>query len=159
MPRFAVASSSLPPVAAAAAALGFGATPPCVLQAQTLAAAAPPPPWRRRLCMCSSSSSSTAAAVEEARRGRKQLGMTPQLYGYLLANVREHPVCPSPSLTLLFRFEPIWGNFAKFWLPPGCFLDPSRAPPRDSGHERKPDAGTLAYINLECYALEFRWRV
>jgi hypothetical protein len=30
--------------------------------------------------------------VEEARRGRKQLGMDPPLYDYLLANVREHPV-------------------------------------------------------------------
>lgn len=88
MPRFAVATS-LPP---AASALGFRATPPRVLQALTLDAAASPPPWRRRLCLCSSSSSSTAAAVEEARRGRKQLGVTPQLYDYLLANVREHPI-------------------------------------------------------------------
>lgn len=30
--------------------------------------------------------------MEEARRGRKQLGMTPALYDYLLANVREHPI-------------------------------------------------------------------
>lgn len=30
--------------------------------------------------------------MEEARRGRKQLGMTPPLYDYLLANVREHPI-------------------------------------------------------------------
>lgn len=88
MPRFAVATSL--PAAAAASALGFRATPPRVLQALTLAAAASPPTWRRRLCLCSSSS--TAAAVEEARRGRKQLGVTPQLYDYLLANVREHPI-------------------------------------------------------------------
>lgn len=96
MPRFAVATS-LPP---AASALGFRATPPRVLQALTLDAAASPPPWRRRLCLCSSSSSSTAAAVEEARRGRKQLGVTPQLYDYLLANVREHPVRPPHPLSV-----------------------------------------------------------
>jgi hypothetical protein len=59
----------------------------------------------RRLC---SASAATAAAVEEARSGRKQLGMTPQLYDYLLANVREHPVRPLalPSPLLHFRFEP-----------------------------------------------------
>ncbi|KAG2634592.1 hypothetical protein PVAP13_2NG177612 [Panicum virgatum] len=41
--------------------------------------------------MCSRHSA-TAAAVEEARRGRKQLGMMPPLYDYLMANVREPPV-------------------------------------------------------------------
>ncbi|KQJ95394.1 uncharacterized protein LOC100832155 isoform X2 [Brachypodium distachyon] len=100
MHRFAVVSSSatllLPP---AALGLGASATP-----ALTLASTAAPlrrcgsPPCLARLrrsSMCSSSSSAaatTAAAVEEARRGRKQLGMDPPLYDYLLANVREHPV-------------------------------------------------------------------
>ncbi|CAD6266172.1 unnamed protein product [Miscanthus lutarioriparius] len=47
----------------------------------------------RRLCSSHHSSAAAAAtAVEEARRGRKQLGMTPPLYDYLLANVREHPI-------------------------------------------------------------------
>ena len=52
----------------------------------------------RRLCSSHHSSAAAAAtAVEEARRGRKQLGMTPPLYDYLLANVREHPVRHSLS--------------------------------------------------------------
>ncbi|CAD6246697.1 unnamed protein product [Miscanthus lutarioriparius] len=48
----------------------------------------------RRLCSShhSSAAAATTTAVEEARRGRKQLGMTPPLYDYLLANVREHPI-------------------------------------------------------------------
>ncbi|XP_066325984.1 uncharacterized protein [Miscanthus floridulus] len=47
----------------------------------------------RRLCSSHHSSAAAATtAVEEARRGRKQLGMTPPLYDYLLANVREHPI-------------------------------------------------------------------
>jgi len=41
--------------------------------------------------MCSRHSAA-AAAVEEARRGRKQLGMMLPLYDYLMANVREPPV-------------------------------------------------------------------
>jgi hypothetical protein len=43
--------------------------------------------------------------VEEARRGRKQLGMDPPLYDYLLANVREHPVRTSSPF-------PFHANFA-----------------------------------------------
>ncbi|KAJ1267317.1 hypothetical protein BS78_07G046700 [Paspalum vaginatum] len=47
----------------------------------------------RRLCSHhSAAAAASGAAVEEARRGRKQLGMTPPLYDYLLANVREHPI-------------------------------------------------------------------
>lgn len=100
MRRWAV-SPSLPPAALAAATLGLGVGPP---QARTLASAAtspplghcsPPCPRPRRLCSSSSSAASaatTALAVEEARRGRKQLGMDPPLYDYLLSNVREHPV-------------------------------------------------------------------
>ncbi|XP_047073463.1 O-methyltransferase MdmC-like [Lolium rigidum] len=108
MRRSAVARHSLPP--AAAAALGFGVAPPRALQSLAMAAAATtspplgsclPPCHRRRSSMCSSASSAassasaaatTALAVEEARRGRKQLGMEPPLYDYLLANVREHPI-------------------------------------------------------------------
>jgi len=97
--------------AAAASALPLPLPPPAVaapsrtLRALVLspgAAAAISSTLRRRgspACLvrrlCSSHHSSAAAAttaVEEARRGRKQLGMTPPLYDYLLANVREHPV-------------------------------------------------------------------
>ncbi|VAI75920.1 unnamed protein product [Triticum turgidum subsp. durum] len=103
MRRWAV-SPSLPPAAFASATLGLGVGPP---QARTLASAATPPPLghcsppcprrpRRRRSLCSSSAAASAAttalAVEEARRGRKQLGMDPPLYDYLLSNVREHPV-------------------------------------------------------------------
>ncbi|XP_044957699.1 O-methyltransferase MdmC-like isoform X2 [Hordeum vulgare subsp. vulgare] len=100
MRRWAV-SPFLPPAAFAAATLGLGVAPP---QARTLASAAtsrplahcsPPCPRPRRLCSSASSAASaatTALAVEEARRGRKQLGMDPPLYDYLLSNVREHPV-------------------------------------------------------------------
>lgn len=102
MRRWAV-SPSLPPAAFAAATLGLGVAPP---QARTLASSATSPPFghcsppcprpRRRRSLCSSSSAASAAttalAVEEARRGRKQLGMDPPLYDYLLSNVREHPV-------------------------------------------------------------------
>lgn len=105
MRRSAVVRHSLPP--AAAAALGFGVAPPRAVQALTMAATATtplgrclPPCHRRRSSLCSSASSAassasaatTALAVEEARRGRKQLGMEPPLYDYLLANVREHPL-------------------------------------------------------------------
>ncbi|EES13366.1 hypothetical protein BDA96_07G045600 [Sorghum bicolor] len=102
--------------AAAASALPLPLPPPAVaapsraLRALVLspgAAAAVSSSLRRRgapACLvrrlCSSHHSSAAAAtaataataVEEARRGRKQLGMTPPLYDYLLANVREHPI-------------------------------------------------------------------
>ena len=97
MRRWAV-SPSLPPAAFASATLGLGVGPP---QARTLASAATSPPLghrsppcpRRRLCSSSpSSAATTALAVEEARRGRKQLGMDSPLYDYLLSNVREHPV-------------------------------------------------------------------
>ncbi|XP_066326064.1 uncharacterized protein [Miscanthus floridulus] len=97
--------------AAAASALPLPLPPPAVaapsrtLRALVLspgAAAAISSTLRRRSApaclvrrLCSSHHSSAAAAttaVEEARRGRKQLGMTPPLYDYLLANVREHPI-------------------------------------------------------------------
>uniref|UniRef100_A0A0E0I7B0 Caffeoyl-CoA O-methyltransferase n=1 Tax=Oryza nivara TaxID=4536 RepID=A0A0E0I7B0_ORYNI len=106
MHRFASASSLPPPApataaaaAAQAAALRFGSAATTRVP-RALALTASTCPWHRRhLCSSSSSSSSsaaaaaaTAAAVEEARQGRKQLGATTQLYEYLLANVREHPV-------------------------------------------------------------------
>ncbi|KAL6659323.1 hypothetical protein ACP70R_003363 [Stipagrostis hirtigluma subsp. patula] len=87
MPRLAAAVSALPlppPPAAAARRLAAGGT-----SASSPLRGAPSCRLRR---LCSSPSSSATAAVEEARRGRKQLGMTPQLYEYLLANVREHPI-------------------------------------------------------------------
>uniref|UniRef100_A0A0E0EI00 Caffeoyl-CoA O-methyltransferase n=1 Tax=Oryza meridionalis TaxID=40149 RepID=A0A0E0EI00_9ORYZ len=98
MRRFASASSLPPPAPAAEAALRFGSAATTRVP-RALSLTASTCPWhRRRLCSSSSSSSSaataaaTAAAVEEARQGRKQLGATTQLYEYLLANVREHPV-------------------------------------------------------------------
>jgi hypothetical protein len=100
MPRLPSALPLLPRSPPAADARRLGAARPLTLPAS--------PPRRgalacRRLC---SASAATAAAVEEARSGRKQLGMTPQLYDYLLANVREHPVRPLvlPSPLLHFRF-------------------------------------------------------
>uniref|UniRef100_A0A0E0LRB1 Caffeoyl-CoA O-methyltransferase n=1 Tax=Oryza punctata TaxID=4537 RepID=A0A0E0LRB1_ORYPU len=105
MRRFSCASSLPPPApapaatAAEAAALRFGSAATTRVP-QALALTASTCAWHRRhLCSSSSSSSAatttaaaTAAAVEEARQGRKQLGATTQLYEYLLANVREHPV-------------------------------------------------------------------
>ncbi|GJN12422.1 hypothetical protein PR202_ga30698 [Eleusine coracana subsp. coracana] len=97
MPRLAAAAaaSALPlPRSPASAARRLGAAP---LRALPSSASSPPRldasacRLRRRLCS-SSSSAATAAAVEEARSGRKQLGMTPPLYDYLLSNVREHPI-------------------------------------------------------------------
>ncbi|GJN39647.1 hypothetical protein PR202_gb28779 [Eleusine coracana subsp. coracana] len=97
MPRLAAAAaaSALPlPRSPASAARRLGAAP---LRALPSSASSPPRldasacRLRRRLCS-SSSSAATAAAVEEARSGRKQLEVTPQLYDYLLANVREHPI-------------------------------------------------------------------
>lgn len=117
MHRFASASSLPPPApataaaaAAQAAALRFGSAATTRVP-RALALTASTCPWHRRhLCSSSSSSSSsaaaaaaTAAAVEEARQGRKQLGATTQLYEYLLANVREHPVRVSlPPLSAWF---------------------------------------------------------
>jgi hypothetical protein len=103
-PRLAAALPLPPPLPAAAAAasrrLSF-LRPLRAPSGATFSAASWSP--RRRgvlVCflrlLCSHHSSAAAAAeaeaVEEARRGRKQLGMTPPLYDYLLANVREHPV-------------------------------------------------------------------
>ncbi|XP_020401326.1 caffeoyl-CoA O-methyltransferase 5 isoform X2 [Zea mays] len=62
--------------AAVCSSLRRGGTPACLV---------------RRLCS-HHSAAAAATALEEARRGRKQLGMTPALYDYLLANVREHPI-------------------------------------------------------------------
>ncbi|KAF0901254.1 hypothetical protein E2562_038829 [Oryza meyeriana var. granulata] len=91
MRRFASASFLPPPATAAAeAALRFGAATTLVPRALALTASTCP--WQRRHLCSSSSAAATAAAVEEARQGRKQMGATPQLYEYLLANVREHPV-------------------------------------------------------------------
>ncbi|KAL6857036.1 hypothetical protein ACP4OV_018418 [Aristida adscensionis] len=99
-PRLAAAVSALPPPAsrlgaAAPGVLGAVALPPAAA-ASSSSAFSPrrgaPACRPRRLCSSSSSAAAAAAAVEEARRGRKQLGMAPQLCEYLLANVREHPI-------------------------------------------------------------------
>ncbi|KAG8086799.1 hypothetical protein GUJ93_ZPchr0010g8664 [Zizania palustris] len=101
MHRFASASSLPPPppavavaVAAAAVAARFGSATPWGSRALSLTTATCA--WRRPHMRSSSasasSSSAAAAAVEEARQGRKQLGATPQIFEYLLDNVREHPV-------------------------------------------------------------------
>ncbi|RLN03870.1 hypothetical protein C2845_PM13G03340 [Panicum miliaceum] len=89
-----------PPAAGAAAARGLGVPRPRTLLSGASVAFSSPSSRRGALAclvrlMCSRHSSAAAAAaeaVEEARRGRKQLGMTLPLYDYLLANVREHPV-------------------------------------------------------------------
>lgn len=77
-PSRALRALILSPGAAAAvcSSLRRGGTPACLV---------------RRLCS-HHSGAAAATALEEARRGRKQLGMTPPLYDYLLANVREHPI-------------------------------------------------------------------
>ncbi|CAL5008425.1 unnamed protein product [Urochloa decumbens] len=90
-----------PPPAAAAAARQLGVPRPLNLHSAAALAASSCSPSRRRgalacvvrlLCSHHSAAAAAAEAVEEARRGRKQLGMTPPIYDYLLANVREHPV-------------------------------------------------------------------
>ncbi|PVH36274.1 hypothetical protein PAHAL_6G036700 [Panicum hallii] len=89
-----------PPAAGAAAARGLGVPRPRTLLSGASVAFSSPSNRRGALAclvrlMCSRHSAAAAAvaeAVEEARSGRKQLGMTPPLYEYLLANVREHPV-------------------------------------------------------------------
>ncbi|TVU42796.1 hypothetical protein EJB05_09219, partial [Eragrostis curvula] len=94
MPRLAVAAAAsalpLPRSPAAATARLLGTVPPRALSSASASSSSPP---RRNAPACRlCSSAATAAAVEEARSGRKQLGMTPQLYEYLLSNVREHPI-------------------------------------------------------------------
>ncbi|KAL5232381.1 hypothetical protein ABZP36_031157 [Zizania latifolia] len=116
MHRFASASSLPPPPAAvaAAAAARFGSATPRGSRALSLTTVATCA-WRRTHMRSSSASAaaSAAAAVEEARQGRKQLGATPQIFEYLLANVREHPVRPS-ALSLCVRVCSVSGKF----LPP-----------------------------------------
>jgi hypothetical protein len=102
-PRLAAALPLPPPLPAAAAAaasrrLSF-LQPLSAPSGATFAAASWSPRrlrvlgcFLRLLCSHHSSAAAAAEAVEEARRGRKQLGVTPPLYDYLLANVREHPV-------------------------------------------------------------------
>uniref|UniRef100_K3YJA6 Caffeoyl-CoA O-methyltransferase n=1 Tax=Setaria italica TaxID=4555 RepID=K3YJA6_SETIT len=96
-PRLAAALPLPPPLAPAAAATRrLGVLRPLSEPSAATPAAASCSPRRRGAVACLvrllCSHHSAAAAVEEARRGRKQLGMTPPLYDYLLANVREHPV-------------------------------------------------------------------
>ena len=109
--------------------------------------------------MCSRHSAA-AAAVEEARRGRKQLGMMLPLYDYLMANVREPPVRPPSRLRLSFPFILYRPNFAtvrfcagKFrciLTAPSLMVSGSPGAPRgDGGHEGEPDAGasrSIAYL-------------
>ncbi|RCV30001.1 hypothetical protein SEVIR_6G056900v4 [Setaria viridis] len=95
-PRLAAALPLPPPLAPAAAATRrLGVLRPLSEPSAATPAAASCSPRRRGAVACLvrllCSHHSAAAAVEEARRGRKQLGMTPPLYDYLLANVREHP--------------------------------------------------------------------
>uniref|UniRef100_A0A804RGS4 Uncharacterized protein n=1 Tax=Zea mays TaxID=4577 RepID=A0A804RGS4_MAIZE len=80
--------------AAVCSSLRRGGTPACLV---------------RRLCS-HHSAAAAATALEEARRGRKQLGMTPALYDYLLANVREHPVLTECAVLDGSRFS---GSFAR----------------------------------------------
>ncbi|CAO2199878.1 unnamed protein product [Urochloa humidicola] len=103
-PRLAAALHLLPPppppaVAAVAARRLSVPRPLNLFSSATLPAFCSSPRHRgalacvvRLLCSHHSAAAAAAEAVEEARRGRKQLGMTPPLYDYLLANVREHPV-------------------------------------------------------------------
>ncbi|CAL5010182.1 unnamed protein product [Urochloa decumbens] len=99
-PRLAAALPLPPPLPAATAARRLGVPRPLsLLSTATPAASCSPPRHRgalaclvRLLCSHHSAAAAAAEAVEEARRGRKQLGMTPPIYDYLLANVREHPV-------------------------------------------------------------------
>ncbi|KAF8712918.1 hypothetical protein HU200_028699 [Digitaria exilis] len=89
-----------PPAAVAAAARQLGFPRPLnLLSATTPTATSSASPRRRgalgclvRLLCSAARTTPLPPAVEEARRGRKQLGMTPPLYDYLHANVREHPV-------------------------------------------------------------------
>ncbi|CAO2205774.1 unnamed protein product [Urochloa humidicola] len=99
-PRLAAALPLPPPLPAAAAARRVGVPRPLSLHYSPKLASSFSPPRRRSalaclvrlLCSHHSSAAAAAEAVEEARRGRKQLGMTPPIYDYLLSNVREHPV-------------------------------------------------------------------
>ncbi|CAO2164375.1 unnamed protein product [Urochloa humidicola] len=102
-PRLAAALHLLPappPAVAGVAARRLGVPRPLnLLSSATLPASCSSPRRRgalacvvRLLCSHHSAAAAAAEAVEEARRGRKQLGMMPPLYDYLLANVREHPV-------------------------------------------------------------------
>ncbi|KAG2576761.1 O-methyltransferase MdmC-like isoform X1 [Panicum virgatum] len=96
-PRLAAAALPLPPPTAAAAARGVAVPRPRTVLPWASVAFSSPSSCRGALaCLvrlrCSCHSAAAGAAVEEARRGRKQLGMTPPLYDYLLSNVREHPV-------------------------------------------------------------------
>nr|CAB3480021.1 unnamed protein product [Digitaria exilis] len=89
-----------PPAAVAAAARQLGFPRPLnLLSATTPTATSSASPRRRgalgclvRLLCSAARTTPLPPAVEEARRGRKQLSMTPPLYDYLHANVREHPV-------------------------------------------------------------------
>jgi hypothetical protein len=104
MAHLASALPVLPRSPTAAAALLLGAAPSRALRTSLLRRGS----LACRLCSASAAAAAaaaaTAAAVEEARIGRKQLGMTLQLYEYLLANVREHPVRSRPPIPLRFRF-------------------------------------------------------
>jgi len=102
----------------------------------------------------SSAAAAAAEAVEEARRGRKQLGMTPPLYDYLLANVREHPV-RHPLVSVSFRpnFAAVRfcaGKFRWALTAPSLMVSGSPGAPRGDGrHEGEPDAGashSIAYL-------------
>ncbi|XP_039852872.1 tricin synthase 1-like isoform X4 [Panicum virgatum] len=98
-PRLAAAPPLLAPPAAAAARELAVPRPRTLLPGASVAFSSPSSRRGALACLVrlmgsrhSSAAAAAAEAVEEARRGRKQLGMTPPLYDYLLANVREHPV-------------------------------------------------------------------
>ncbi|KAF8670003.1 hypothetical protein HU200_051189 [Digitaria exilis] len=147
-----------PPAAVAAAARQLGFPRPLSLLSAATSSASP----RRRgslgclvRLLCSAARTTPLPpAVEEARRGRKQLGMTPPLYDYLHANVREHPVA-SPTHPSASRFPLQLGQISL-----GSDGHPSLmasgspgAPGGDGDHEREPDAGNtfVLYFVLVVY--------
>lgn len=121
--------------AAVCSSLRRGGTPACLV---------------RRLCS-HHSAAAAATALEEARRGRKQLGMTPALYDYLLANVREHPVrTPCLRVSVSSPFATNFGvTHARFWLSAPSWMVPDSpgASRGDRGYEREPDAGAWQCIH------------
>ena len=162
-PRLAAAALPLPPPTAAAAARGVAVPRPRTVLPWASVAFSSPSSCRGALAclvrlMCSCHSAAAGAAVEEARRGRKQLGMTPPLYDYLLSNVREHPV--RHPLVSVSRFRSFRPNFAAVrfcagknrWAltTPSLVVPGSLGAPRgDGGHEGEPDAGashSIAYL-------------
>ena len=156
-PRLAAAALPLPPPTAAAAARGVAVPRPRTVLPWASVAFSSPSSCRGALAclvrlMCSCHSAAAGAAVEEARRGRKPLGMMPPLYDYLMANVRESPraaTLSSPSLISVHfvstKFATVRfcaGKFRCILTAPSLMVSGSPGAPRgDGGHEGEPDAG------------------